>query len=68
MARREVKPVGGESAAFEKLTAGLRYAIEASTELGVRQGRAEWTKVAMAMQKMLALVNQLHISSRVKMN
>lgn len=68
MARRQTRVAGGESAAFEKLTAALRHAIEGATELGVLQQRQQWTAVATAMQRTLAMVNELHMTARIKVN
>lgn len=56
---------GSEAAAFEKLKQGLRYAIEASTELGVLRGQREFMLVAITIEKVLAAVTQLSLKGRI---
>lgn len=60
------KATNVENEAFEKMTAGLRHSIEGATVLGQLQDRGNWTRVAMALQKVLQTTNELYISARAR--
>lgn len=63
MGRDQIQLGLGENAAFEKLTQGLRHAIEAATEIGVWQDNNMWSTIAMNLEKTLKLSQQLKLKA-----
>jgi len=61
---RQPKTVGGEAAAWEKIQAGLRMAIEGVTEISIRRSDSRWAAIGRLMEKVLAQVGELYLSAR----
>lgn len=61
--RRELG--GGESAAFEKLTQGLRHAMEAASEISVLRSDPRWGQIGILLQQMLKKTNDLFMKRRI---
>lgn len=60
MAKDQISMALDENAAFEKLTQGMRYTIEACTELSVYQSRNEWLQFAVMFEKMQKNIEAFH--------
>lgn len=67
MARNQgIRLAGGEAAAFEKLTGGLKHAIEGCVELQVLRSDDRWTMISMALEKLLQSAGTLQSNAALK--
>jgi hypothetical protein len=59
---RSARQIGGsEAAAFEKVTAGLRHAIEGFTEVGHYRGERAWMQMAILLEQVLDKTLKLRV-------
>jgi hypothetical protein len=59
MAKDQIEIALGESAAFQKLTQGLRHAIEGATEISTLRSDPNWMIVALQYEKLLKVSNEM---------
>ena len=62
---RQPKTVGGEAAAWEKVQAGLRMAIEGVTEVSIRRSDDRWATIGRMLEQMLAKVGELYLAAKM---
>jgi len=68
MARDQISIAGNESGSFEKITQGLRHAIEGAAELAMRRSDDRWGAVAITLEQTLKLTQQLAFNAQVNSN
>lgn len=66
MAREGIRIAGSESAAFDKLIQGLRWSVEATTEIGHYRGDPQWMQGAIIFQQMLDKMIKLRSMSAAR--
>jgi len=65
-AKDQIEIALGESAAFQKLTQGLRHAIEAAVEISTLRSDPNWMQVSLLMEKTLSNVQNMHNNAAMR--
>ena len=61
---RQPKTVGGEAAAWEKIQAGLRMAIEGATEVSIRRSDSRYAAISRLLEQTLDQTGKLYLAAR----